>query len=1106
MNQKFLWSDIGMHNVCMGAVITVFLVAGIAFSALPVQNGLVMHLDANSIAGLTNGQIVTLWQDTSGSGNDATIGTGVVNNPTYVTNALNGLPVVRFGANNCYFTFPEIANIRTVFWVLKEDASATYNRFLLGHSTAYDFHRGGFNFWDGYWSSANIRSGTTRLNGSVINGTSTVVPQAYSIVSLITTGNVKANQLTRDRTNTAASWNGDIAEVIVYNRALTDAEEKSVGVYLAQKYGISTTYQPSQAVLLYEGPNYSAWLDGQVVELRTVSGGVLTRWPIGTTVTQTDYNQPLVPVSSLPSVQYTATTENGTPVVTWDWMLSDGAIAEQIETIKFYPQYFEQRVRVCWRDRKPIYWRVNYGGRLAGGCYDLEGLWQAKSPGSSSWLPAPVPGIYTDIGTTTYQRTITAPSSPQNLTLVMGGVDDEDVTTFDSSEIGRTPLNYNTQSWAKIRRYLINASLLSPGNHMLTVAAPNSGGMGGLWRGPCVIGPDSILQQTVSADGWTRATAVGNKLFDWCPNSSSNYEQPLTGRFTVSLTSQDRTAQSATSRYVPENITTGGRFQIPPFVVAIDGLYGFWGIGTLDLPRAEDGLRIEWRDGTLTCPFLLKTGDPCEQGMWTDCPRLGIFVGNSKEGILNAYLAAIPPCPNQNRPDWWSGPEYCTWGDQVYYDALYGGGQSAALTDARVRSWRNQINNLGLTFKQITLDAGWWQLSVDIPKEIHNSGQYVVLWTQPHWAPTTGHSASWGVKDAAGQAILDRGNYILDFTQLAVQQHTTSEFGSYFTRWPQGYEADGIKLDFAYVSTPLWDVMYDESWGAGEQYRARMLQFIYQIVKSKKSDGLLTGACSNPLFGEVQGLCRLNEEWTGDPETYRRRAAAVLGTGEWVMSDDWNAYEHYLPKMLVERPVWGCMTLQSVNYRGDTSNNPVPLTNAWAKRIKAVTYLESLVPVQNGQYVSYDANGYISRNNAAGAIVAAARPLNGHTSPTQVLITAAKGCLLVATIADGNIDVPTKIKPYKIYAINHDGTKQEVPWAQKPSAITLAVGDSAGTTWYYQVITCDFNNDGIVNFDDLAILASEWLVSSPTMLSDITADGRIDFADYAILTCQMGKS
>ena len=39
--------------------------------------------------------------------------------------------------------------------------------------------------------------------------------------------------------------NGMIAEIIVYNRALTDGEENAIGYYLTRKYGIATAYVAS---------------------------------------------------------------------------------------------------------------------------------------------------------------------------------------------------------------------------------------------------------------------------------------------------------------------------------------------------------------------------------------------------------------------------------------------------------------------------------------------------------------------------------------------------------------------------------------------------------------------------------------------------------------------------------------------------------------------------------------------------------------------------------------------------------------------------------------------------------------------------------------------
>lgn len=128
------------------------------------------------------------------------------------------------GSSGDSFRFPRIANIRSVFWVLKENASLTSVSFLLGGDNSIDFHRGGLN--GPLWTSNGnpfITGGTTKLMGAVVDGTKTALPAAsYQLVSLVTTGNVRANTVTEDRgPHDHGSWQGDIAEILIYTRELT---------------------------------------------------------------------------------------------------------------------------------------------------------------------------------------------------------------------------------------------------------------------------------------------------------------------------------------------------------------------------------------------------------------------------------------------------------------------------------------------------------------------------------------------------------------------------------------------------------------------------------------------------------------------------------------------------------------------------------------------------------------------------------------------------------------------------------------------------------------------------------------------------------------------
>jgi len=216
---------------------------------IPIPDtGLALWLDASQMPGLSNGNRVNTWVDQSGTGNNALRQSGSsASYPRFALNGFNGMPVVQFRSPNLNIgdslTFTKrLTTIRTVFWVVRESSGTSDGHFLLGDSLTYDFHRGlGGNgtIWSSTYTNPLIKAGTTRLMGAVVNGTKTKIPvNEFKIISLTTTGNVQANQLCQDRIY-HGSWQGDIAEVIIYTRALSASEERQVGRYLAAKYDLS---------------------------------------------------------------------------------------------------------------------------------------------------------------------------------------------------------------------------------------------------------------------------------------------------------------------------------------------------------------------------------------------------------------------------------------------------------------------------------------------------------------------------------------------------------------------------------------------------------------------------------------------------------------------------------------------------------------------------------------------------------------------------------------------------------------------------------------------------------------------------------------------------
>ena len=197
-------------------------------------SSLKLWLDASDFTGGSN------WPDKSGNSNDATRS----GSPSVQNNAQNGLSVMRYTANGQFHHFTKMTDIRTVFWVLKRTGTDTEQRFLLGdhfRRQTYDFHSNGQKIYNGTYADTNIRNGTTRLNGAVINGTTTNFPSSMAVMSLKTNGNVIASSFSRDRTSNARVWKGDLGELIIFNTALSDSEIASIEGYLASQVGLEAT-------------------------------------------------------------------------------------------------------------------------------------------------------------------------------------------------------------------------------------------------------------------------------------------------------------------------------------------------------------------------------------------------------------------------------------------------------------------------------------------------------------------------------------------------------------------------------------------------------------------------------------------------------------------------------------------------------------------------------------------------------------------------------------------------------------------------------------------------------------------------------------------------
>jgi len=222
-----------------------------------------------------------LWQDQSGLGNHGAqpLGAAV---PTLVRDAVNGLPAMRFDGSADHVRFPAQLNgvIRTVFWVVREsaDATAAY-RGLLGHPNYRDFE-GGNGAPGAIWrgdccAAASVTGGQTWLNGLPVEGRTTPRPNQMSVVSLVTLSGTSAD---RFGSGTGQSpWWGDLAELVIYDRALTPEERKSVEAYLLDKYEVGTGTPQAPIV----SPNGGVFTGGSsLVSLQVTTPGAVLRYTL----------------------------------------------------------------------------------------------------------------------------------------------------------------------------------------------------------------------------------------------------------------------------------------------------------------------------------------------------------------------------------------------------------------------------------------------------------------------------------------------------------------------------------------------------------------------------------------------------------------------------------------------------------------------------------------------------------------------------------------------------------------------------------------------------------------------------------------------------------
>ena len=243
------------HGVGLGLVVLLLSVAPARAQeeAIPTD-GLELWVKADGPMTVTNGQ-VSQWTDLSAKGNNAIHDAFGQATPTVAT--ANGQPTMRFSGVYSGFHFTQITTIRTVFAVLSKVSTSCLPT-LPNYGTSAKFWIGGnalptfFHPEHGcciYNSNLNsnlsevspyLVNGKTYLNGKSVDGRTTQFPlDQLGLLSIVSTANVSADTIARDRNFQDRSWQGDISELIIYSTPLDDATRMSIENILAKKYAIA---------------------------------------------------------------------------------------------------------------------------------------------------------------------------------------------------------------------------------------------------------------------------------------------------------------------------------------------------------------------------------------------------------------------------------------------------------------------------------------------------------------------------------------------------------------------------------------------------------------------------------------------------------------------------------------------------------------------------------------------------------------------------------------------------------------------------------------------------------------------------------------------------
>ena len=239
--------------ICIFVSIVTIIFAANTFAELPVTNGLVLHLDAGTVNSVSDGSSVASWSDAQQAISNS--------QPIYIQQSadFNNKPAVRFDGSNDWMALPSPAPFNvgsvTMFAVAKYNNTDSSDQYIIAGQDGGGDDRirfaitgDGFEYRVGSsgWKAINSGSGSADTNVHIfeidssaqgfLDGTSVNTASNSSTQTPIALNIGSYNLGDKD------FFNGDLAELIIFNRILDDTERNTIGQYLELKYALDTDY------------------------------------------------------------------------------------------------------------------------------------------------------------------------------------------------------------------------------------------------------------------------------------------------------------------------------------------------------------------------------------------------------------------------------------------------------------------------------------------------------------------------------------------------------------------------------------------------------------------------------------------------------------------------------------------------------------------------------------------------------------------------------------------------------------------------------------------------------------------------------------------------